>query len=69
MLHDFQSHIGRDAEELITISSINSINLSLLHQFYLVLNVSAVSARELLQVPLLWGINFGGETFFFILCF
>lgn len=41
----FKDHIDSNPEELATISSINSINLSLLHQFQLVLMVSAVSGK------------------------
>lgn len=47
----FKAFIESNLGELAKISSINSINLSLLHQFQLVLTVSAVSGRELLQVP------------------
>lgn len=64
-LRDFQAFIESNLGELAKISSINSINLSLLHQFQLVLTVSAVSGRELLQVPSL-GENFW-EDFFFLL--
>lgn len=47
----FKDHIVSNPEELATISSINSINLSLLHQFQLVLMVSADSGKAATTVP------------------
>lgn len=60
----FKAYRESNPGELAKISSINSINLSLLHQFQLALTVSAVSGRELLQVPSL-GEKFWEWNFFF----
>lgn len=53
----FKAYTESNAGEPATISPINSINLSLLHQFQLASTVSTVPGRELLQVPSL-GENF-----------
>lgn len=60
----FKAYMESNPGELVTISSINSINLSLLHQFQLVSTVSAVSGRELPQVPRLKEKNKEVKLFF-----
>lgn len=64
----FKAYMESNPGELAMISSINSINLSLLHRFQLVLTVSAVPARELLQVSSL-GEKFLEWNFFFLKSF
>lgn len=67
----FKAYIESSPWEHAAISSINSINLSLLHHFQLVLTVSAVSERDLLQVPSLgekfWKWNFFKKSFCLVL--
>lgn len=50
MKQTFKACVESNPEELAAISSINSINLSLLHQFQLVLTISAVSGRAATSV-------------------
>ena len=62
----FKAYMESDPGALAMISSINSINLSLLHQFQLVLTVSAVCGR-VLQVSSLGEKTLGEKLFFFFL--
>lgn len=57
----FKAYMESNPGELATISSINSINLSLLHQFQL---VSTVSGTELPHVPRLKEKNKEVKLFF-----
>lgn len=61
----FKAYMESDPGALATISSINSINLSLLHQFQLVLTVSAVCGR-VLQVSSLGEKHWERNFFFFL---